>query len=154
MRGAKRGAIKKGQRAGILVGRPSSGQSAIAGWASVDATHGYAHKHPHAPTHTHTHARMHMHPTTPTHAHSHARTHAYTHAHPHARTHMHAHTHTHARTRTHAHTSLHICIHTHANWIAAILFDLQCRQVSQEQEIMMNSTCVWVDNTTAIAPSI
>jgi hypothetical protein len=30
----------------------------------------------------------------------------------------------------------------------AILFDLQCRQ---EQETMINSTCVWVDNTAAIA---
>ncbi len=29
-----------------------------------------------------------------------------------------------------------------------ILFDLQCRQ---EQETMINSTCVWVDNTAAIA---
>ncbi len=30
----------------------------------------------------------------------------------------------------------------------ALLFDLQCRQ---EQETMINSTCVWVDNTAAIA---
>ncbi len=30
----------------------------------------------------------------------------------------------------------------------AILFDLQCRQ---EHETMINSTCVWVDNTAAIA---
>jgi hypothetical protein len=30
----------------------------------------------------------------------------------------------------------------------AILFDLQCRQ---KQETMINSTCVWVDNTAAIA---
>ncbi len=30
----------------------------------------------------------------------------------------------------------------------AILFDLQCRQ---EQETMIYSTCVWVDNTAAIA---
>ena len=30
----------------------------------------------------------------------------------------------------------------------AILFDLQCRQ---EQKTMINSTCVWVDNTAAIA---
>jgi hypothetical protein len=30
----------------------------------------------------------------------------------------------------------------------AILFDLQCRQ---EQETVINSTCVWVDNTAAIA---
>jgi hypothetical protein len=29
----------------------------------------------------------------------------------------------------------------------AILFDLQCRQ---EQTTMINSTCVWVDNTAAI----
>jgi hypothetical protein len=29
-----------------------------------------------------------------------------------------------------------------------ILFDLQCRQ---KQETMINSTCVWVDNTAAIA---
>jgi hypothetical protein len=29
-----------------------------------------------------------------------------------------------------------------------ILFDLQCRQ---EQETMINSTCVWIDNTAAIA---
>jgi hypothetical protein len=32
--------------------------------------------------------------------------------------------------------------------IRVILFDLQCRQ---EQETMINSTCVWVDNTAAIA---
>jgi hypothetical protein len=31
--------------------------------------------------------------------------------------------------------------------MGAILFDLQCRQ---EQETMINSTCVWVDNTAAI----
>jgi hypothetical protein len=30
----------------------------------------------------------------------------------------------------------------------ALLFDMQCRQ---EQETMINSTCVWVDNTAAIA---
>ena len=30
----------------------------------------------------------------------------------------------------------------------ALLFDLQCRQ---QQETMINSTCVWVDNTAAIA---
>ncbi len=30
----------------------------------------------------------------------------------------------------------------------ALLFDLQCRQ---EQEIIINSTCVWVDTTAAIA---
>ena len=30
----------------------------------------------------------------------------------------------------------------------ALLFDLQCRQ---EQETIINSTCVWVDNTAAIA---
>ena len=30
----------------------------------------------------------------------------------------------------------------------AILFDLQCRQ---EQKTLINSTCVWVDNTAAIA---
>jgi hypothetical protein len=32
--------------------------------------------------------------------------------------------------------------------IWAVLFDLQCRQ---QQETMINSTCVWVDNTAAIA---
>ena len=30
----------------------------------------------------------------------------------------------------------------------ALLFELQCRQ---KQETMINSTCVWVDNTAAIA---
>jgi hypothetical protein len=32
--------------------------------------------------------------------------------------------------------------------LRALLFDLQCRQ---EQETIINSTCVWVDNTAAIA---
>ena len=32
--------------------------------------------------------------------------------------------------------------------IRALLFDLQCRQ---EQKTMIHSTCVWVDNTAAIA---
>ena len=32
--------------------------------------------------------------------------------------------------------------------IRAILFDLQCKQ---EQTPLINSTCVWVDNTAAIA---
>ncbi len=31
---------------------------------------------------------------------------------------------------------------------AALLFDMQCRQ---EQKTMIDSTCLWVDNTAAIA---